>query len=79
MNKKNYKPFKIIGKKGKTIIFKQNIIHKANIVKNNERIILTLQVKPILKKRDKYFSKKYTVTFGNEKYGAQGSSNPNVN
>lgn len=73
---KNYEPFKIVGEKGKIIIFNENIIHKANIPKNNERVILTLQVKPILIKRDKYFSRQYTGTFGNELGGAIGSKNP---
>ena len=74
--KENYKPFKITGTNSKIIIFKENIINKANIPTNNERIILTLQVKPILNKRDKYFSKKYTGTFGNEKGDAHGPNNP---
>lgn len=76
ISENKYKPFKITGKMGKIIIFKQNIIHKANIPTNNERIILTLQVKPIIEKRLNYFNKKFTGTFGNELCGAQGPSNP---
>lgn len=76
MCREGYKPFKVIGKKGSIIFFRQNIVHKANIPKNNERIILTLQVKPILNKREKYFDRKYTGTFENEIGGAIGSRDP---
>lgn len=72
---KDYENFKVTGKKGTFIIFSQNIIHKANIPLNNERIILTLQVKPILNKRLKYFDRKYTKTFHTDK-SAPGPSNP---
>ena len=75
-NFSGFSPHKIVGKTGKIIIFSQNIIHKANIPKNNERVILTLQVKPILNKRDKYFCRKYTGTFLNQKDGAHGSCDP---
>lgn len=61
-----YIPHKITGNTGKTIIFNQNIIHKANIPTENERIAVILQLRPIINKRDKYFSKKYTKTFVNQ-------------
>lgn len=75
---KNYKnciPIKIEGKKGDCILFSQNIIHRATVPTNNERIILTLQLKPILNKLPKYFDKKYTKTFHNE-ISAQGLPDP---
>lgn len=74
--KKNLQPFKITGNRGKIIIFNNNIIHKANIPKKNERIILTLQVKPILIKRHQYFDKTFTGTFGSEFEKAYGPKDP---
>lgn len=65
-NFKNHKPFKVLGKTGKIIIFNENIIHRANVPIENERIAIILQLKPIIHKRNKYFSKKYTKTFINE-------------
>ena len=65
-NFKNHKPFKVLGKTGKIIIFNENIIHRANVPIENERIAIILQLKPIIHKRNKYFSKKYTNIHKND-------------
>lgn len=58
-----YERRKVVGKKGTTIIFDNNIIHRANIPVNKIRDVLVLQFRPSLEKRNQYFQKKWTGTF----------------
>lgn len=54
-----YERYKITGKSGTIIIFDNNIIHKANIARNNYRDIVNIEIRPKLTKQNKYYDNKY--------------------
>ena len=54
-----YERYKITGKSGTIIIFDNNIIHKANIARNNYRDIVNIEIRPNLTKQNEYYNNKY--------------------
>ena len=61
--KEGYATKLAVGKKGTTLIFSQNILHRANVAKNHPRDVLVFQLKPIKSKLQPYIHKRWTGSF----------------
>ena len=67
IEKKNYyKPRKLIGPKGFTFLFCENILHRATVPTEKYRDVILLQFKPSHKKIEPALSKKNTGSFYDE-------------
>ena len=67
LKKLGYKEKSFVGKKGHSILFSPNIIHRATIPKKNlHRDAIVFFIRPCLSKRDEYINKK-TCTWGSSK------------
>lgn len=58
-----YAPFKLLGKKGTTCLFSENIIHKANIANIRHRDVVVIQVRPVTFRPSSCISDGWTGSF----------------
>lgn len=61
-----YKFKKICGPRGTIIIFNENIIHRANVAKENHRDVINFMIKPSVEKLVPHINKEYTGSFQNK-------------
>lgn len=61
-----YEPKKICGPRGTVILFNENLVHRANVAKENHRDIINFIIKPSIEKLTPYINKKYTGSFQNK-------------
>lgn len=58
-----YTPFKMLGKKGTTCLFSENIIHRATIANERYRDVVVIQVRPVTFRPTSCISNKWTGSF----------------
>tara|TARA_R110000824_G_scaffold27426_10_gene93209 strand:- start:6603 stop:7466 length:864 start_codon:yes stop_codon:yes gene_type:complete len=66
LEEQGYEPKKVCGPKGTIIVFNENVVHRANIAKENDRDVINFMIKPSTEKLVPYLNKEYTGTFQNK-------------
>lgn len=61
--RRGYRPFKLTGAAGTTVLFSDNIIHKANIPTRNHRDVVVFQLRPALSVSQRAINPAWTGSF----------------